>query len=134
MLTLDQVRYIMSKDIYATEQTGIVIDSIGPDTAECSMQITPKHMNAKGSVMGGAIFTLADFCFAAAANNSGEYIGFSVESNITFLRAGHEGALHAKAIPLKIGKAICFYRVEIYNDNGEQIAEAAITGCRQAVR
>lgn len=133
MLTLEQIQKIMSKDRYATEQTGIVIDSIGPDTATCSMKITNQHLNANDTVMGGAIFTLADLCFAAAANNSGEYIAMSIESNINFLKAAKSGTLHANAIPLKIGRNICFYRIDITDDEGNLTAQASVTGCRQAI-
>ncbi|MBQ3519012.1 MAG: PaaI family thioesterase [Clostridia bacterium] len=133
MLTLEQMKMIMAKDRYATEQTGIVIDEIGPDTAVCSMQITPQHKNAYGTVMGGAIFTLADLCFAAAANNSGEYIAMSFECNITFLRATRTGTLHATAVPLKMGKNLCFYRIDITDDEGTLTAQASVTGSRQAV-
>lgn len=134
MLTLEQIRMIMAKDRYATEQTGITIDEIGPDTAVCSMQVKPYHLNAYGTVMGGAIFTLADLCFAAAANNSGEYIAMSFECNITFLRATRTGTLHATAVPLKIGNNICFYRIDITDDEGTLTAQASVTGSRQAIK
>ena len=133
MLTLEQIRLIMAKDRYATEQTGIMIDEIGPDTAVCSMQITKQHLNANGTVMGGAIFTLADLCFAAAANNSGEYIAMSFESSISFLKATRAGTLHATAVPLKIGRSICFYRIDITDNEGNLTAQASVTGSRQAV-
>ena len=33
------------------------------------MKIEPRHRNAAGIIMGGAIFTLADFAFAVASNH-----------------------------------------------------------------
>ena len=110
----------------------MVIDAISPDKAVCSMQITPDHLNANNTVMGGAIFTLADLCFAAATN-TGDFRTVSVESNITFLRAASAGSLHAESVPLKVGKSVCFYRVEITDDDGNLIAEVSFTGSRRAV-
>lgn len=51
-------------DRYATEVTGCEIAAVTPGYARCRMAITPAHRNALGIVMGGAIFTLADFTFA----------------------------------------------------------------------
>ena len=68
MGTLEEARKIFSKDLYATELSGIEIDDIGKDYAKCSMKLTEKHKNAYGGIMGGAIYTLADFAFAVASN------------------------------------------------------------------
>ena len=67
---LTTAREIFSHDIYATETTGIVIEEAEPGHAVCSFSIDKRHLNAHNRVMGGAIFTLADFAFAIAANSS----------------------------------------------------------------
>ena len=131
-MTLDQARAFFAHDVFASKQANVVIDAISPDKAVCSMQITPDHLNANNTVMGGAIFTLADLCFAAATN-TGDFRTVSVESNITFLRAASAGSLHAESVPLKVGKSVCFYRVEITDDDGNLIAEVSFTGSRRAV-
>ena len=43
-----------------------------PLTARCSLTLKPHHMNANNVPMGGAIFTLADFTCAVAANGYSE--------------------------------------------------------------
>lgn len=65
--TLDEVRKLFKKDRFATE-SGAVINEIGERYAKCSLKLSDSHRNALGAVMGGAIFTLADFAFAVAAN------------------------------------------------------------------
>ena len=65
---MDEARKMFAKDRFATEQTGAVIEEVAPNYAKCSMQIMDQHRNAYGGVMGGAIYTLADFAFAVASN------------------------------------------------------------------
>ena len=71
---LDEVRERFSHDRFATVN-GAVIEEIAEGYAKCSMQINNDHKNALGAVMGGAIFTLADFAFAVAANWQEQQIG-----------------------------------------------------------
>ena len=52
MGSIEEARDIFSKDLYATELSGIEIDEIGKDYAKCSMKLTDKHKNAYGGVMG----------------------------------------------------------------------------------
>lgn len=59
---------IFNNDLYATQVTGIRIEHVDAQTAICSLRLNDSHRNAKGAVMGGVIFTLADFAFAIAAN------------------------------------------------------------------
>ena len=56
------------KDLFASKQTGVIIDEMREGYAKCSFEILPHHKNAYGTVMGGAIFTLADFAVAVASN------------------------------------------------------------------
>ncbi|MGO9000648.1 MAG: PaaI family thioesterase, partial [Limisphaerales bacterium] len=43
----------------------------GNGCAKAKMTLHPHHWNGLGTVHGGAIFTLADFAFAAACNSHG---------------------------------------------------------------
>ncbi len=132
MLTLEQARNVFSNDKFATQQTDITIEEISEDNAVCSMPIRDCHLNANSTVMGGAIFTLADFCFAVAAN-TGDFLTVSVQSNISFLRAVSAGTLYARSTPLKLGKTVCFYKINITDEQDNMIAEVNITGIRRAV-
>ena len=44
----------------------VEIEEVDDGYAKCSLEIQPHHLNAANTVMGGAIFTLADFAFAVA--------------------------------------------------------------------
>ena len=65
---------------------------VGPGFARAKMTVHPHHWNGVGTVQGGAIFTLADFAFAAASNSHGT-VAVAVNVNISFLKAGREGQL-----------------------------------------
>ena len=64
----EKAREMFSSDIYAVETTGVRIEEARPDYCRCSLKIDGHHFNVNGNVMGGAIFTLADYAFGVAAN------------------------------------------------------------------
>lgn len=102
MTTLKEAQDFFAEDHFATEN-GAVIDEIGPDYAVCSMALTAHHRNAAGRVMGGVLFTLADFAFAVAANFS-QPPAVTVSSQITFLSPVKGTRLIAKAHQLRRGR------------------------------
>ena len=48
MNSLTEIREAFSRDRFSTNQAGIRIVSVQPDTAVCEMPITPEHLNARG--------------------------------------------------------------------------------------
>ena len=128
MSRLEEARKEFAKDLYATERTGIVIDEVGDNYAKCSMKITEGHRNAYGGVMGGAIYTLADFTFAIASNFEKEKLTASLVGQATFLAMTHGSELFGEAHLIKDGRQNCFYEVRIYDDLGKDIAVVSFTG------
>ena len=63
---LHEVQERFANDRYATEN-GARIEAIDDGYAKVIMDLDPHHYNAVGGVMGGAIFTAADFAFAVAS-------------------------------------------------------------------
>lgn len=124
---LEQARELFKADIYATETTGIVIEEVAVGYAKCSLSLNKSHMNAANCVMGGAIFTLADFAFAVAAN-AGAPLTVSVTSQISYISATKGDKLTAKANCIKAGRSTCFYEIEIKDDLDRLIAKVSTTG------
>ena len=91
------------------------------------MEIGPEHKNAANTVMGGAIYTLADFAFAVAANMMGR-LTVSLTSQISFLGTSRGNRLTAEAVMIKSGKNTCYYRVTVTDDTDRVIAEAVTNG------
>ncbi|MBQ7974198.1 MAG: PaaI family thioesterase [Clostridia bacterium] len=127
MPEFEEVRRKFKQDRFATDRTGIVIDSVGDKYSKCSFEVCENHLNAMNSVMGGAIFTLADYTFAVAANSDGRNI-VSVSSTVNFLRPGICSKLIAEARCIKDGKSTCFYEVTVCDEAGKQIAAVSFTG------
>ncbi len=126
---IEEIRKRFAADRFATEAAGIVIDEASAGYAKCSMEIKPVHRNAAGAVMGGAIFTLADFCFAVAANNaelSGAVV--SLSSSVSFLSGAKGKKLIGETSCVKSGKSTCLYTVSITDELGTKVAFVTVNG------
>lgn len=126
---LEKARKQFQKDIFATATTGITIEAVEEDYAKCQLIVEEKHMNAAGGVMGGALFTLADFTFAVAANIT-DKLTVSATSQITYLNPVKGKILTAEASCEKSGKRTASYTIRITDEYDTQVATVAITGVR----
>lgn len=129
MQTTEEVREYFSNDIYATETTGIKIDEASESYARCSVEIERKHLNAGGTVMGGVIFTLADFAFAVAANINSPHT-VSLGSSISFLSVCKGKKLIAEAKAIKAGRSTCTFCVDVKDELETHVATLTVTGFR----
>ena len=123
---LEQLKQKFIHDAFVADGLGAVIDGASYGFARVSMEIQPRHCNALGIPMGGAIFTLADFAFAVAANQGRDVV--TQASQITFLKAAQGKRLIAEARQVKDGKRVCFYEVKVNDDLGTEVAFVTING------
>ncbi len=114
------IRKIMAQDRFAS-LAGIELLEAGEGRAKAKMKITDKHLNAVDTVQGGAIFTLADFAFAAASNSQGN-IAVAINVSISFFKASNSGTLYAEAFEISRNNKIASYTVNITNEEGVNIA------------
>ena len=129
MPTIDQIRARFSNDRFATQAAEIRIVEAQPQYAVCEMPILEKHRNARGTPMGGAIFTLADFAAAVAANGFAERTDtISLHADITFLSAAKGTRLIAKARCIRQGRTTALHEVEITDELGTLVARASVNG------
>lgn len=128
MYDINYLKEFFKDDLFATKMLGANIVEAKDDYAKCEINVTKDHQNAKGLIMGGAIFTLADFTFAVATNQHEEYFTVSTTANISYLRPGSGNYLYAEAIKIRDGKTTCFYDVNVYNDKNVLIARVNISG------
>ena len=124
--SIDQARAYFEGDRFALEN-GITLDAVAPGSAECSMTIGDRHRNAEGGVMGGAIFTLVDLAFAAAANDI-HLPTVAQQVSMNFLSGSRGSRLVARASCRKDGRSSCVYNVDVTDDLGRDIAQATVTG------
>ena len=123
---LKQLKQKFIHDAFVADGLGAVIDGASYGFARVSMEIQPRHCNALGIPMGGAIFTLADFAFAVAANQGRDVV--TQASQITFLKAAQGKRLIAEARQVKDGKRVCFYEVKVNDDLDTEVAFVTING------
>lgn len=124
--SLDEVRERFANDRFATVN-GAVIEAVEEGYARCSMELNETHRNALGAVMGGAIFTLADFAFAVASNWNKES-RVSLTATISFLGRAKGSKLIAEAHKIREGRKTCYYEVAISDELGSQVAHMTSNG------
>ena len=129
MSDLEKARDFFNGDFYATKATGIIIEEVGNHFARCSFEVTRNHQNAYGGVMGGAIFTLADYTFAVSSNfNQPQTV--SITSQINFIGMAKGKKLIAESRLIKDGRSTCLYEINISDELGTKVAFATFTGMK----
>ena len=124
--SIEAARAYFEGDRFALEN-GVTLDQLTEEGAVCSLSLGPRHRNAEGGVMGGAIFTLIDLAFAAAANNRHKPT-VAQQASVNFLSGSRGARLVATARCKKDGKTSCVYNVDVTDDLGRDIAQAVVTG------
>ena len=124
--SLEEARAHFVNDRFATEN-GMTLDELGEGTCLCSVILTDRHKNAYGGVMGGVIFTLADFAFAVCCNNDHQ-LTVALNVDINFLSAPKGAKLFARARRVKSGRTTGVYQVDVTDDTGRQVALFTGTG------
>jgi len=124
--TVDEAREYFSKDRFAADN-GITLDELDDCHAVTSMTLGPGHRNAFGGVMGGAIFTLADFAFAALTNDR-ENVTVAQQVSINYLSQPKGAKLIATARYRKDGRSSCVVNVDVADETGREIAQFVGTG------
>jgi acyl-CoA thioesterase len=100
---------------------GIELVSVAPGHAVTRLRVQPHHLNAIGIAQGGAIFTLADYAFAAASNSHGT-IAVGVNVSITYLKSVKTGVLTAEAREVALNPKLASYTVNVTDEVGSLIA------------
>lgn len=121
MTELERARARFAADKYATEVTGIEIEAVGEGFARCGLTLDARHYNAEGGVMGGVLFTLADFAFAVASNLEDEVI-LGIETTMSYMKPSVSGTLFAEATLLSRSKSLQSYDIPVTNEKGELVA------------
>ena len=115
------IKEFFRRDQFAAHN-GVELLEVTPGGAKVRMDVREHHLNGLRSVHGGAIFTLADFAFAAACNSHGT-VAVALNVNISFVKAGMPGTtLYATAREVSVSPKIGTYEIDVTNGGGELIA------------
>ncbi len=119
--TIDQVREAFNHDRYATQTLEPEIIEAAPGHAVVRMRIFDMHRNALNAVMGGAIYTLADFALAIATN-VGQSPTVTVSSTAEYLSVAKGSWLTATCDADKKGRTLVFATCDVRDDLGVHVA------------
>jgi len=114
------LKQFLNDDKFALH-AGIELLEVKSGTAKVRMEIKPFHLNGVGLVHGGALFTLADFAFAAAAN-SHEEVAVAINASISYLKGIKTGTLYAEAEEISNSRKISVYSIKVTDEAGQLIA------------
>ena len=124
--TVESAREFFYQDKFAVN-TGVTLDELTEDRAICSLEVNDEHKNAYGGVMGGVIFTLADFAFAVLSNQIHQ-LTVAQQVSINYLSAPKGDRLIAEATCRKDGRTSSIILVNIRDDLGRDVALFVGTG------
>lgn len=125
-----QIRKRLENDRMA-QMLGIELLELHEGYARCTMMVTEQMLNMHGSTHGGAIFTLADFAFAAACNSYGQ-VAVALGVSISFLDAVKAGTrLVAEAREESLTPRTGLYRLLVTDEDGKLVAAAQATAYRK---
>ena len=102
--------------------TGVRLEELTDEYSSASLTLTDIHRNANGGIMGGAIFTLADFAFAVLSNHI-HMPTVAQQVNINYLGAPKGDKLFARAFCKKDGSRTIVINVDVTDDTGRAIAQ-----------
>ncbi len=126
MKTIEEMHKIFTEKHFA-RRLGCVIESITADGAVCSLEVGEEHLNSRGVVQGGMLFSLGDFTFAIASHRNGK-VAVTLNASINYISAADCKKLIATAKAINEGRSISVYNVTIYDENSTLIANLTITG------
>ena len=127
-MTPDEIREFFVKDRFAAA-TGIEILEVSEGYAKTRLVVEDRHLNANNVVMGGCVYTLADFTFALAAN-CGELRSMTLSSNIVFNSPANGKILYAETEIVKNGRKVCNFLVRITDEKERTVATVNVIGFR----
>lgn len=117
---LATVRRVMAGDRWAAA-AGARLVEVRPGYARVTLRLRDVHMNGVEVAQGGAVFTLADYAFAACSNSHG-MVAVALDVSITYVRAATRGLLTAEAIEESRTRRTSVCSVRVTDEDGSVVA------------
>ncbi|MEZ4897987.1 MAG: hotdog fold thioesterase [Saprospiraceae bacterium] len=113
------------------EHIGIVFTEIGADYLVATMPVDARTKQPMGLLHGGASVTLAETMGSMGAwlahPKSEEMLSVGLEINANHLKAVTSGTVTGKASPIRQGKTVQVWRIDISDESGDLICTSRIT-------
>ena len=128
-MNADGVKKLLEEQNAFGRLVGVEIVEVSPGAAVCRMAIRDEHKNPFGTVNAGAVYTLAETAFGAAANSHGN-VALAVNLSIAYLNPAMGGVLTATAEELSAGGRMATYSVKVTDESGQIVADVQAMGYR----
>ncbi|XP_038056592.1 acyl-coenzyme A thioesterase 13-like [Patiria miniata] len=118
-------KMIVSGKRFENVLSKVNITSASPGQCSCELTVAEEQANRRGSLHGGFVSTLVDTLTTVAVLSSPAGVpGVSVELSVSFLKAARIGdQLTMDAEVIKAGKSLAFSKANLFNANGDIIAQ-----------
>ncbi len=115
------------------ETLGIRTLEMGPDKVVFEVDVGPKVHQPMGILHGGVSAVLAESAASMGAymNCSPDEYAVGIELNISHLRARRSGTVRATATPVRKGRSVHVWGIDLVDEDGGPVAVAR---CTLAVR
>jgi acyl-CoA thioesterase len=111
----------MAGDRWAVAAAGARLIEVRPGYARATMRLRDVHLNGVEVAQGGAVFTLADYAFAACSNSHGT-VAVALDVSITFARSATRGVLTAEAVEESRTRRTSVCSVRVTDEDGSLVA------------
>ncbi len=119
---MEEIKEFFKQNDMLAKHLGIEMVDVSKGYAKAIMEVKAFHLNGVRTAHGGAIFSLADYVFAAACNSHGN-VSVAINVSISYMKAAVEGTvLTAEGRELSINPKLGSYMVEVRDDDGELVA------------
>ena len=115
------------------ESLGIRTVEAGPERVVLEMDVGPRVHQPFGLLHGGASSTLAESAASIGAYlaSADDEVSMGTDLNVSHLRAKREGTVRAIATPVRKGRSMHVWTVDIVDEKG---ALVAVARCTLAIR
>ena len=128
--TFEAIRRGVEREPYA-RNLGIRLVDLKRGWAVTEMEFSADMKNVFGMAHGGAIFSLIDEAFGAAANSWGT-VALALNVNVTYVRPPSPGEiLRAEAVEVDRSETASTCKIRVLGEDGQLIATAQATGYRK---
>jgi acyl-CoA thioesterase len=117
---MEKFKRFFKKDRFATSN-GIELVECRPGYAKAQVRIEERHLNGADVVHGGLLFTLADFCFAAAVNSYG-VVSLSISASMSFFAKSSEGIITAECKEISRSNRLVTCDINVTDEQGRLLA------------
>ena len=126
----DRILKFLNENDHFAKENGMVITRLEEGMSEAVLTASERHFNGVGIIMGGALFTLTDFAFAAGLNSFG-FRAVGMNASTSFLKPGKgvPGAkFTARARLVSKTRRTAVFDVNVYDDMDRLLTHSIMTG------